>query len=244
MLLQIEASELGQQNLEPVRLVTYDLDGVIAKAPIPGKTVLKLVTHTYSPPKLGKEYKPYKPNHSVIDVVVARLITPHERRALIPGVVEGLREFRAVAERQQVEIVQGVLSGRDMSLHDLTYKWLRDNGLLGEFFDEISLNTGKSSSLWKEIRTNRGVKRFRSVAHIDDDLKAAQRVGQINGQLFILEHGSIKEAKVLSFLIRNGSNNPWLLRWAGVELAENVVPVQNIYEAARYYEKKLLNGEI
>lgn len=246
MLVLVEAPESGKQNLEPVRLVTHDLDGVIVKAPIPGKTVLKLLTHTYSVPELGKRLKPYEPKPLLVDAIVARLVTPHDRRPLMVGAARGLRVFREVAERQSIQMIQGVLSGRDLPLHAITREWLYKNGLLGELLDEdsICLNTWRSSSLSKEISTYQAAGKFHSVTHCDDDLLAAQRVGQINGRIISTEYGQSNQANVLVYLIRNWSNNPWLLRWAGVELEDNVVPVRNLTEAAGDYEKRLENGLI
>ncbi len=235
-----------QKNL--LRKVNFDIDGVLAKAPVPGKTVFALVIRRFHP-KLGKTYKPYHPGKSeiisrVFEPVTSRFITPYESRRLRPDVVPGLRGFQAIGKRQGVDLTMGILSGRELPAHSTTRLWIITNPRLSHFFqpENVSLNTGNSSSLSKELGTIADAERFYSVLQVDDDPKAAVQTALINGMTLVDANGEQKVAKTASILINNLSTKPGLLRWAGVELPENVIPVDSLFLAALAYERMIADG--
>lgn len=147
----------------------------------------------------------------------------HQVRPINRDALEGLAIFKQAAEKHQRQIAMAALSGREIDKHQMTQQRLLQSGHM-EYFTDLHLNQGRSSSAWKEsvVRTLTG---GLNVVHIDDDLRAGLCIARVNEEY-------PDEERVLVYMMRNMSNHPRLLKRAGVETPNNLVFVQSFREAA------------
>ena len=106
-----------------------------------------------------------------------------------------------------------------------------------EYFTDLHLNQGRSSSGWKESVVKGLTEGGLNVVHIDDDLRAGLCVARVNDEY-------PDEERVLVYMMRNISNHPRLLRRAGVQAPDNLVFVQSFREAATDFATRLGSGVI
>lgn len=247
-----------QEGLEDgdVRMVCFDLDGVLAKAPRPGKTAMKLLFRRYSVPKPGKHLYHFRPNNNPLTPVLQALtlplspilehcldMKPYNRRPVAEGAIEGLDYFQGLGNRYGLNIRLGVLSGRDLPYHQATHEWLQAHGLMDYFNEEdISLNVGDSSSRYKVLDAFCSAIACRSFMQVDDDVNPLLGIAQWNGKVVDLGRGREKTLNVGGYLIKNITNRPGVLSWGKVELPENIIAVNSVYDAALEYEYRILNG--
>jgi hypothetical protein len=225
-------------NKERDILVTHDLDGVYYVAPPPRDTFWSLFLKGNVPiPPRGVALDEQNGNYTfwsdLRDVGDAVL---HAFKRTYPNAIKAAPTFRQFAQDSQRNISMAILSGRKSHLHEVTIYSLEKQGILG-YFDFVHLNTGQSSSGFKEQKVREYALKGFNVVHIDDDLKAGLRIARVSEEL-------PEDQKVLVYLIKNLSNHPLLLRRAGLKLPENIVPINNLKAILGDLEQRLLQKEI
>src|SRR3989344_1385973 len=215
---------MSLQEKQPI-VITNDLDGVHIKAPTPLTTLRKLLTRQYKIPYEIFEVTPYASPTSIIGKGLERITAiTHRNRRINPEGISGLRTLSEIAQAHKREIHLMALSGRIKPVHQVTHQDLGPQ--YEEIFVRWLLNESTSSAMWKEYKARQLISEGFTVVHLEDDLNPALRMARIKN--------------VHVYLFRNFSNNPWLLKWAGIELPENVIPVRSFEEVNTDFNRKLL----
>lgn len=169
----------------------WDLDNTLYRGPNPWWGLI--MNGSRHPTSIGKPIKespwPEVPLHHRAFAVGDRL--RYWWRRPNKDAVLGLQLQREVAELHGVKINFGILSGRSSHLHDFTLERLRQDGLYETFGDNIEMNTGKSSTGWKQHR-----------AHVRME---AQEQGQ--GMPFLITDDDWRTPDVVDMLIRESFPN-------------------------------------
>ncbi len=216
---------------------TNDLDGVHFKAPIPLKTTLRLLRRDNSLPEVGSPVGDYALSEGWREMLFSRWsIFFHQISPINKDALEGLAIFRQAAEEHQRQLAIAALSGRKVDKHAITRQRLLQTGHM-EYFTELHLNQGRSSSGWKESVVRGLTEGGLNVVHIDDDLRAGLCIARVNDEY-------PDEERVLVYMMRNLSNNPRLLRRAGIETPDNLVFVHSFREAATDFAERLTEGKL
>lgn len=198
-------------------LITNDLDGVHFWAPFPWHTFVALLTRTFTAPSPEVELQEYQAPTGFWAMLALNLnYLFHDLRPVNRQSRAGLKRLLNLFSESQIEAKAVALSGREVPLHRMTTRKLNRHGYQG-LLAEHQLNLATSSSGWKAAKIHEQNQPDQQIIHIDDDLKAALKIVAVNPDAWV-------------YLLKNFSNRQWLLRWAGVTLPENVVPVRNFSE--------------
>lgn len=217
---------------------TIDLDGVLFNAPPPLATLIQLCRRSLILPQGSQEYTQSQlPARGRSSWQSLWLALTHSIRLAKTGDLETLREVKNLSLIHQRNIEFIALSGREEATHQLTKNSLYDKGYMDYFSQLLLLNTNVSSIVWKEYHIRSLVSQGYSVIHLEDDLRAALSTARVNNQ-------SDGQYNVLVYLFRNISNHPCLLRWAGISIPENIIPVRNFQELILDFQKKLATKKI
>lgn len=212
---------------------THDMDGVhFLFAPPPVKTAFLLIRGRFQlPPPLTES-----PSENLCDIPSSRLslriaTLAHQSRPLRPNSIQTIDEINTIVCRHNRQIRHIVLSGRGPSLHEMTEMRLRNTGLKDKI-PESRLNQSKSASGWKEWQVSRLLSEgYKTVIHIDDDLRPAMRIARLGDN-------------TLCYLVKNISNSPPLLRRGKVELPANIVPISSFQALVSDFNDRILSGLI
>lgn len=224
-------------NIENPIVITNDLDGVHFYAPPPLGTTFRLLRGRWNLPEEVQAIQEYTPPVGLVNTTLARLsVLFHQYRPLRGDAIRGLQSFRDIGEAHGREVVFAALSGREKDKHDATRQALERAGY-SKYFTHWLLNEGTSSVAWKEFQTRQLTEKGFTVVHLEDDLRAGLCVARVNQQF---NEGD----KVLVYLLKNLSNHPRLMRRAGIELPQNLVPVRNFQEASQDFAQRLALGSL
>jgi hypothetical protein len=217
-------------------ILTNDLDGVHFVAPFPIMTALSLARGRFSLPDPDHPLGEYQPARSFVRKTRDRLwrftirIRPMRRESL-----QALEAFRSIARDRQRKLRMVALTGRVKDQHAVTRERLEAGGYL-DYFDDLYLNEGRSTTIWKERTVRELLATGANVVHLEDDLRAALAVARsqpANG-----------DQQVLVYLVRNPSNRNRLLKRAGIDLPDNVYPVRSLLDAATDFRLRLDDGRL
>ena len=216
---------------------TNDLDGIHFKALPPIKTTLQLLRKDISLPQVNPPIEEYNLPEGWRGSVFSKWsIFCHRLSPINKEALEGLEVIRQVAMEHERQLKFAALSGREIYKHEITQRRLIKSGHM-EYFTDLHLNQGRSSSGWKESVVRRLAKGGLNVVHIDDDLRSGLCVARVNNDY-------PDKQRVLVYMMHNISNHPRLLRRSGVEIPDNLVFVHSFKEAAIDFAARLRNKTI
>lgn len=213
---------------------TNDLDGVHFRTLPPFKTTLRLLRRDMDLPEVDPPIGEYSLPEGWKGILFSKWsiffqqISPINTDAL-----EGLKILRQVADGNKRQLKFAALSGRENYKHKTTQQRLLKSGHM-EYFSDLYLNQGRSSSAWKESVVRNLTRQGLSVVHIDDDLRAGLMVARVNNEY-------PDEQRVLVYMMRNISNHPRLLTRAQVKVPNNLLFVHSFKEAAVDFASRLNN---
>lgn len=216
--------------LEREIVLSSDLDGVQFVAPPPLRTSRRLWQGSLSLPEDDSIGEYQEPN-SLLEKLSSRWsIFFHKIRPIRRDGLEGLALFKQAFEAQRRNLSLVALSGREKDKHGMTEKRLSKAGYW-EHFACLFLNQESKSARWKRLVVKTMVEEGLNVVHVDDDIRAGLHIASL-AELY-------PEAKIQVYILRNLSNQPWLLRRADVQLPDNLQLVNSFREAAQDFAQKL-----
>lgn len=218
-------------------IFTNDLDGIHFRTFPPFKTTLRLLRRNLELPDVNPPVGEYNLPEGWRGVFFSKWsifihkISPVNRDAL-----ESLEIFKQAAGQNDRQLKFAALSGRETYKHAMTKQRLAQSGHM-EYFTDLYLNQGRSSSAWKESAVRTLTKQGLNVVHIDDDLRAGLMVARVNNEY-------PGEDRVLVYVMRNISNHSRLLRRAQVEIPNNLLFVHSFKEAATDFAQRIADRKL
>ena len=220
----------------PIAL-NVDLDGTWFEGPVPFTTFFRLLTRRWSPPDEGRELLEYiAPTRWDKRFFASQARRHHAGRVPRVDAPEALKIFKQAAKERHRELVTRVLSGRELDKHELTKRALEDFGHAGHFV-ELLLNEGKRAVVWKEGQNQKQLEAGYTVVDLEDDFTAAWCEAR-------LDPSKKGKMKLLVYLMKTAANSDWLLRWNGIDLPRNIVPVNSLTHAAHDFRARLATHQI
>ncbi|MBI4137350.1 hypothetical protein HY469_04775 [Candidatus Roizmanbacteria bacterium] len=225
-----------------------DFDGVCVKwpdpipGPIPFKSLTRLVFKTFQSDLRKSSETPEYYEQQLRELLELKQVPAnailetirHIGRVPYEDLYDAIGVFNAIFDRIEV------ISGRSHELYGLTLRQLLKSGVtvlngstdgviyqayqpeissLGrQFIDGIKLNPGMSASSFKVAQVSQSLREDYSVYCIDDDIKAAIRMAEVDSSVHVL-------------LMNNASNHEDLLRRNNISLPPNIYRVDSLTHA-------------
>lgn len=224
---------MSEKKLRQI-VFTNDLDGVHFYGPPPWPTLKRLWKKNFVLSEAGLPVGEYVRGTSWSAVLYQKLsYFFHYIRPLKKDTLTSLAQFKSIAQIHNRTLLFAVLSGREKDKHEMTKRRLLESGYM-EYFTKLylNLNEGKYADRWKESVVRDLVQKDFNVVHIDDDLWAGLSVARVQEEF-------PNEKRVYVYILKNVSNNDYLLKRANVVIPENLVFMKNFEEAIKDFESKL-----
>lgn len=223
----------------PERAITFtnDLDGVHFKALPSMRAMRRLWQGETALPEMGRPIEEFSIKEGLKGAIYSNWsILLHQLRPSNAEALAGLALFKEAAEQYERKLGFAALSGREKDKHPMTRKRLEATGRM-EFFSDLYLNEGVSSTSWKESIVRNLTQQDFNVVHIDDDIRAGLCIARVDEEY-------PDENRVLVYILKNVSNHPRLLARSGISIPTNVKFVQKFHDAAEDFSARLKRGEL
>ncbi len=200
--------------------ISWDMDGVLVPAPFSLWTTIDLALRRFhTKPDVKPVLKDFHaPKGFWKRKWAEQDYRGHAKRKATEESINAVKRLVGLRKELGLDFEIGVLSGRDPSKHDLAERVLDESGLRPHF-SFVLLNPGYRSPVWKEMNA-KGEGHF----HFEDDPDPAVRMARNGTHVYLVD---------------NPSTDPRLLRWGGVILPPNVIPVGNITKGMDDLEQRL-----